>query len=172
MGLFKLHHHRDRRRSDAELLSAYLDGELSPAHMEAVRRRLAQEPALQRELEALSALDGLLEEAWLAPAEPLRDLTDGVMRRVRQDLARPRWWELFPTWPRLNRPAWTAAWALGGILAGLLFLNDIEQRASETLVIERSAQELIFAMTVPDDEDVPMAAVLQEGELTDGEGQP
>lgn len=53
---------------DLELLSAYLDNELTPADRTALEQRLANEPRLRRELAELRATRDLLrEQPWVTP---------------------------------------------------------------------------------------------------------
>src|SRR5690349_2239103 len=56
--------------TDLELLSAYIDQQLSADERAALERRLEQEPALRQALDELRATVGVLRE--LAPARPPR----------------------------------------------------------------------------------------------------
>lgn len=88
--------------SDLELLSAYLDNQLSVAERVSLERRLAAEPRLRAELEELRATTALLRS--LEPVRPPRSFT------------------LDPaTAPRRVPSIWPFAWAmqLGSGLAGL-----------------------------------------------------
>ena len=49
-------------RSSEDLISAYLDGELTPSEREAVERLLETSAEARQELEAYQALSGLLHE--------------------------------------------------------------------------------------------------------------
>lgn len=51
-------------KDDLELLSAYLDEELDPAETRALQQRLAQEPALQAQLDELKANDAALMDTF------------------------------------------------------------------------------------------------------------
>jgi anti-sigma factor RsiW len=87
--------------NDAELLSAYIDGQLSPAERMLAERRLAGEPRLRAELAELRELAGML--------------------RGLEPLAPPRSFTLNPAAAPRVRRALPLAWftQLGGGLAGL-----------------------------------------------------
>lgn len=57
---------------DSKLLQRYVDGDLSPAEVEAFQVRLAESPELERELSELLALGGILR-AWAARTEARAD---------------------------------------------------------------------------------------------------
>jgi anti-sigma factor RsiW len=67
------------RRVAAEL-DAYRDGELPPWRRWRVRRRLAQDPALRRELDGLETLGALLREQ--AASTDVPDLWEGIRARL------------------------------------------------------------------------------------------
>ena len=69
----------DKKFND-ELISAYLDGELSRAEAADVERALEEDPKLRRMLEELSTLQHGLQT--LAPHEYDRDCSDSVLRRA------------------------------------------------------------------------------------------
>jgi anti-sigma factor RsiW len=75
--------------ADEELLSAYIDGQLSAAERLTVERRLASDAALKAELEALQATVGLLRE--LQPVMPPRSfiLDPATLPRQRWALFAP-----------------------------------------------------------------------------------
>lgn len=68
--------------ADLERLCAWLDGELSEEEVQALEARLANEPALARELEALKATLGAVEA--LEVPEPPPAFSDKVRRRIRR----------------------------------------------------------------------------------------
>ncbi|MEM8864019.1 MAG: zf-HC2 domain-containing protein [Planctomycetota bacterium] len=67
-----------------ELLSAYLDGELSDAERTAVEKRLASDAGARQTLEQLRELSTTLRD--LPPAKPNPSLRDAVLQQVEQDL--------------------------------------------------------------------------------------
>lgn len=73
----------ERRGRDDELLSAYLDGELPPAETEALSRRLAEEPALARRLEAMRHTDRVTAAAYHSIDE--RPLPKRVLELLEED---------------------------------------------------------------------------------------
>ncbi len=80
---------------DLELLSAYIDGELTAAERTALEQRLAHESRLRRELEELQATrDRLREQPWLTPPRSftLTPEMAGVRQR-RFNLV--NWWQPF-----------------------------------------------------------------------------
>ena len=80
--------------TDDELLSAYLDGELSPGHRAALEKRLESDPLLALRLERLGRANATLRDAY-APvvSEPLPETllslirTDAVKAGLRQRAA-------------------------------------------------------------------------------------
>ncbi|WP_341936839.1 anti-sigma factor family protein [Marinimicrobium sp. C2-29] len=86
-----------------ETLSAFLDGELTPAEMEQVRTRLAEDPALADRLAELSAVDKLVSER--AHAIDGRPLPSGIQQMLAEDEAEPKSAEViaFPLWRRARQ---------------------------------------------------------------------
>ncbi len=86
-----------------ETLSAFLDGELTPAEMEQVRTRLAEDPALADRLAELSAVDRLVNERAHAIDE--RPLPSGIQQMLVEDEAKPTSAEViaFPLWRRARQ---------------------------------------------------------------------
>lgn len=119
---------------DDELLSAYLDGELSADERAAVEARLATDPAAQQLLHELRLVS---QSVQALPTESLgRDLSEDIIRRAREakpaqaasattktstveDRSRPR-----DTMPKItifnSRRAWI--WASMALAAGLLIM--------------------------------------------------
>jgi anti-sigma factor RsiW len=105
-------------------LSAYLDGELPPDEMMAVRQHLAQCPSCEAELEALRDTKRLLGR--LGPPEPPRDLEDGILARASGEPSWPR--RAWP-WLTLPRPAMVAAAvALAVLLVAVPVVRDRRDR--------------------------------------------
>jgi anti-sigma factor RsiW len=71
-----------------ELLEAYLDGALSPDEVEAVRARLACEPALAAELDQLRAERAVRVSAFAA-MEGDEQLADRMLARAKADVKEP-----------------------------------------------------------------------------------
>lgn len=86
-----------------ETLSAFLDGELTPAEMEQVRTRLAEDSALADRLAELSAVDELVSERAHAIDE--RPLPSEVQRMLAEDDAKPESAQVipFPLWRRARQ---------------------------------------------------------------------
>jgi anti-sigma factor RsiW len=93
------------RLTDLELLSAYLDDELSPRERAALEARLAVEPALQAELDELRRTVQILRAAPLLTPPRSFMLDPAIYRR------RPPWW--------LRYGAFRLAGALGAVTAVL-----------------------------------------------------
>ncbi len=115
-------------------LNAYLDGEMSAAEREAFERRLAQDPALQQELETLRATVALLHMAERVPVPRNFTLDPAVYGRQ----VRPNWLARL----QAARPmALAAAVATVAIIAGgVLLWNSAMQFASPTMVAMEAAQ--------------------------------
>ena len=84
---------------DVDMLSAYFDGELSPAEAARVERRIADDPAWAAAMAELRSLDGVLD-AYECPAMP-RGLPSRIVAAAR----------------RLDRPVWVRALRLAGPMA-------------------------------------------------------
>jgi anti-sigma factor RsiW len=69
-------------QNDFEELSAYMDGELTPAATSRIRNRLQTSPAWRRALERLQAVDTAIG-AYVVPPAP-GDLAQRVLRRTAQ----------------------------------------------------------------------------------------
>ncbi len=78
---------------DRELLSAYLDNEVTPTERAELERRLEQEPALRQELAELGATRAIVrEQPWLSPPRSFALTPEMVgQRRRRWPLA--GWWQ-------------------------------------------------------------------------------
>ncbi len=69
-----------QHESDDELLSAYLDGELTDEERAAVEARIANDPDAQQ---LLQQLRGVSQAVQKLPLEPVgRDLRDEILRRA------------------------------------------------------------------------------------------
>jgi anti-sigma factor RsiW len=80
---------------DRELLSAYIDNELSLDERAALEQRLAVEPLLRRELVELRAVrDILREQSWVTPPRSFTLTPEMVGVRPRR-FAFSRWWQPF-----------------------------------------------------------------------------
>lgn len=103
-------------------LSAWLDGELTPAAAEALEEHLAACPGCAAERERLAAVRDAFRS--LTPAAPPADLAGAVLERIREETgadAGPASRTAAPShrrWPRWATPARTAA-ALALAAAGL-----------------------------------------------------
>lgn len=120
---------RDRRDKEREqldeLLSAYLDGELSDAEQASLNARLSKDPALRAELRAMHHTVSLLRELPAVTA-PRNFLVTGSVAEQRQAVGKPcsslrtdrerrRW----------MAPVLTAASALTSLLFVLVLLGDL-----------------------------------------------
>lgn len=121
----------DAPHLDDELLSAYLDDELSPAERARVESRLAIDPAARQLLEELRAVSQAINQ--LPPAALEEDLREPVLRRAEREMlasdshaphapsAAGRFAELVRRVPiGRSRRAWF--WAGAAIAAGLLIM--------------------------------------------------
>ncbi len=109
------------------LLSAYMDGALSQADTQQVRRHLESCKACRQQLADLQATDGLLQK--LEPLEPSPGFEHTFWRKVAEleEASRPSWWA------RYTRPVWRPALAAGvaaGLIAGVLIFNSPGTRVS------------------------------------------
>jgi len=106
------------------------------------------------EQEALASLDRLLEQ-WPGP-ERIPDVRGLVLARARQDLEpRPRRRFWLSQW---GRPAWAAAWVLGGMLAGLALWTGVSSRMADRLAGESMAREMMISiMETADPAALPLA---------------
>ncbi len=115
-------------------LNAYLDGEMSAEEREAFERRLAQDAALQRELEALRATVALLHMAERVPLPRSFTLDPAVYGRQ----VRPSWMQRL----RTARPmTFAAAGALIviALVVGVLLWNSVAWFGSPTMVAMEAA---------------------------------
>lgn len=119
-----------------ELVAAYLLGELDEAGLERFERRLAAEPELRAEVEAMTPvvqrLEALPDEAWEPPEPPPLTLpvTEVPVASVAEPAGPARW----------SRRRWGAAIAAGvacaAVVAGLwISLDGDENPAAETIVL-------------------------------------
>lgn len=108
-------------RESRELVR-WLDGELSASEGEALERRIEADPALHREAEVLSELEGLLEQRPVSGEAP--DVRAAVLARIDRDLNEDVGWGVLPR--RWRLPVWAASWAACGILLALGILGVIE----------------------------------------------
>jgi anti-sigma factor RsiW len=136
-----------QHESDDELLSAYIDGELSETERAAVETRLANDPDAQHLVHQLRSVSQSVQRL---PLETVgRDLTEAILRRAEAlkptpaggTTAAPMSNDARPTISIFqSRRSWM--WASLAVAAGLLIM-----------VFERGAQE----------RDQPLAAVTNEG---------
>lgn len=166
------------RHERTEELSAYLDGELSPDRVEALERRLAEDPGLARLLAELAAVRS--GAAALEPAEPDRDLWPGIAERIRTervpDRVRDRARRTFAfTIPQLAAAAvallalgsgamWAARQAAGDGATNVPALaGEIGRSAGGTDVRPAASAELRPAARTPDDAIADLERRLVEG---------
>ncbi len=76
----------EMRQERTEVLSAWLDGELSPDEVAALERRLEEDPGLARLASELAAVRSAA--AQLEPTGPERDLWPEIADRIRPELTR------------------------------------------------------------------------------------
>ncbi len=154
-------------------LNAYLDGEMSAAEREAFERRLAQDPALQQELETLRATVALLHMAERVPVPRNFTLDPAVYGRQ----VRPNWLARLQAARPMALAAAVAAVAI--IMGGVLLWNSAMQFASPTMVAMEAAQEqteepAVGIMAGPAEEAAPPleagATVPEEGAPADRSG--
>lgn len=140
-----------RTPADLELLSAYLDGELTPDERAALERRLAQDAALRAELDELRRVVGLVRAHW-TPVHAPRDfrLDPAVYGRP---AARPV--------RQLERPQRTFRWAWAVSAAAALLLVV----CLASLLLRPSAGNVFsnFAPNLEGPASVPPASAPQEG---------
>jgi len=138
--------------SDDELLSAFIDGELSTADAAELSERLAQEPALLQRLEALRSSDDAtravyasLDEQPLPQAvlDLLKDEGSAAASETNNVIAfPPRGWRRFAQVP-------VAIAASVALVAGLLVSRVIEDTPDGA-----DAAAALYAQTIPEDSDV------------------
>jgi hypothetical protein len=133
----------------SEQLSAYLDGELSPAEVQQIEQVLANDPALAEELRQLRATRDLLGQLPRTSAGP--DFTTRVMQRIGH---RPA----LRVWPRVVAVAATLV-VLAGVGLSLLYWNSLTQQPGETgpQPIGEIARDLSGEMDEPSAASTPVA---------------
>jgi anti-sigma factor RsiW len=95
-----------------ELLSAYLDGEVSPTERKQVEALLASDAKFQQTYQQMLALQGSLRSMPVAtPSMPTEELVNQVMRRLDR---RPKLW----AWGGLGAAAVLLIGAMSGLLSG------------------------------------------------------
>lgn len=116
----------DQGDSDHELLTAFLDGELTPEENNQLQQRLATDPKLKEQLESMRSTWNMLDELPQTPADI--KLTQTTMELVALDIKtqqkkqRTHWW-LF-----------TLATVAVGLVGGLLLANYQVQRERTNLL--------------------------------------
>ncbi len=113
-----------QRAAEDELLSAYLDGELTAAEREHLEARLLTDPALQRELDALRRTVTLVRDLPPAPLPRNFILSPGMLSSPSPPL---------PSSPQGRRrafrpwfaPSLTAATLIVALLFAIVLVNDI-----------------------------------------------
>lgn len=137
-------------------LNAYLDGELSAAEREAFERRLAQDPALQQELETLQATVSLLHMAERVPVPRNFTLDPAVYgQRVR-----PGWLARLQAARPLTLAAAVAAVAIvvGGVLlwaSGMRFGAAAPTMVAMEAVQVQTEEPAAEMMAAPAEEAAP-----------------
>ena len=137
---------RDLNISD-DILSAFLDNELSQADMEDVRDRLAEDPSLTDRLAELATVDDRLQKRYAAiDQEPMPESVTRILEgsSTRQTGATSANVVAFPWWRRLGAhtgKAVAAAVVAGVVLAQWAFLpqNDDGVAPSVARVLESQA---------------------------------
>jgi hypothetical protein len=138
-----------------ELISAYLDGEASPAERAQVEQMMAAEPAWRQLHDELAALRSTMQTLPRHKLE--RDLGPTVLRRAEQsvlrgaaatDDARPtislgQWWSRGAGWRRLAWPALAVAAAL------VIALFDSEEQAPREVAQAPKGETAITAQPAP-----------------------
>lgn len=140
-----------------ELLSALLDGELSPEEADRVRTQIDQAPELQTELADLKSLGSLLADAASAPAvEAPAQLAESVMAGLTPKTtpvvtkSRSRW------------KMWSGAGAMVAGAAALMVMLQITgpDQPARNVTVSESVDSAMVALATPADEAkmAPMAA--------------
>jgi anti-sigma factor RsiW len=95
-----------------ELLSAYLDGEVSPSERKQVEQWLADDPDLKQTYRQMLALqEGWRSSPAVAPSMPTEQLVDRVMARLDR---KPKIW----VWGGIGAAAAIAVGAFSGLMPG------------------------------------------------------
>jgi anti-sigma factor RsiW len=96
-----------------ELLSAYLDGEVSPAERKQVEDWLASDVELKQTYQKMLALQGGLKAMPVASTLPTEQLVNQVMKRLDRQQQSHRW-----IWGGLGAAAALLVGAMSGLLTG------------------------------------------------------
>jgi anti-sigma factor RsiW len=120
-----------------EMLSAYLDGELTPAEREVVERAVAADPSLHQSAEALRTVSWAVRRTVEAEAEgaDFKGLADRVLARVPSA----------PSWLERLQSGWRRPWipvGMGALVAAAalaLFLVRTQPASVPAGVVVRSA---------------------------------
>ncbi len=103
---------------DAELLSAYFDGQLAGEELEQAEQLLARDESARRELESIRELSAGLKS--IPRATPTGDVTAAVMKRLQEQKPRPASAEQDA---ESTRRGWRGrVWAAAAIAAALLLM--------------------------------------------------
>lgn len=137
---------RGRERERDELLSAYLDGQLDKREREHLEARLADDPALQADLEALRQTVSLVRDLPAVPAPRNLILTPSM---VEQPEPAPSRWSA----PLLTAATAVASFLFVILLVGDLLLPGMGKMTSAPAKGQRGEQAPEMALEVPEGED-------------------
>lgn len=133
--------------NDLDMLSAYLDGRLSAEDRAVVERRLAAEPSLQAELDALSATVALLRRTPQLAVPRSFTLDPARYRRVTP------WWARYGAMQTLGALGTAAAIVL--IAFGLLNAPPTVETPAAAGVVASQSTPIADAVTAPATVDTP-----------------
>jgi hypothetical protein len=152
---------------DMSMLSAYVDGELTPAEIAEVEALLAESAEARESVERLRAMNGLLVAAY---DEPLRAALPPALRASLGHGARPR--RLRRWWPAAGGMALAASIALAiGLIFGEYRSSDATLTAGQ---IARSSpfHELFETQTDGTQTDLSEVSATLVATFLDGQGRP
>lgn len=142
----------DNSSPDDELLSAYLDGELTEEQRAAVEQRLANDPAARKTLEALR---GISAKVQALPQEPLgRDLKQQVLKQIQKEPSAilPQY-DVYPETTAGQRRAWIWAGLAVAAALMLMFLVDPDRQQHAPVVAVDQKAELEKAVSAKKSRD-------------------